>query len=100
MIEALLKEHPVIKSQLDSIFKQISYSLPLNSLYIDLTNDEKIKNDSDDSISDIIVLMKTIVSSSPATSRQHLIESLMMTEPFCNYTEDIEAANKKGDFND
>ena len=100
MIETLVQEHPEIKLQLDSIFKQISYSLPLNSLYIDLTNDEKIKNDSDDSINDVVALMKTIVSSSPVTVRQQLIESLLMTEPFCNYTEEIEAAQKKGDFND
>ena len=100
MIETLVQEHPEIKLQLDSIFKQISYSLPLNSLYIDLTNDEKIKNDSDDSINDVVALMKTIVSSSPVSVRQQLIESLLMTEPFCNYTEEIEAAQKKGDFND
>ena len=100
MVEALIQEHPEIKPQLDSIFKQIGLSLPLNSLYIDLTNDEKIKNDSDDSINDVIALMKTIVSSSPVTVRQQLIESLMITEPFCNYTEEIEAARKKGDFND
>jgi len=100
MIETLVQEHPEIKLQLDNIFKQISYSLPLNSLYIDLTNDEKIKNDSDDSINDVVALMKTIVSSSPVTVRQQLIESLLMTEPFCNYTEEIEAAQKKGDFND
>lgn len=100
MIGALIKEHPEIKPQLDNIIKQISYSLPLNSLYIDLTNDEKIKNDSDDSIGDVVALMKTIVCSSPADVRPQLIESLMMTEPFCNYTEEIEAAKKKGDFND
>lgn len=100
MIGALTDEHPEIKPQLDNIIKQISYSLPLNSLYIDLTNDEKIKNDSDDSIGDVVALMKTIVCSSPAAVRSQLIESLMMTEPFCNYKEEIEAAKKKGDFND
>ncbi len=77
-----------------------SYSLPLNSLYMDLTKDEKIKNDSDDSISDVVALMKTIVCTSPAAVRPQLIESLMMTEPLCNYSEEIEAAKKKGDFND
>ena len=100
MVDALISEHPDIKPQLENILKQISFSLPLNSLYIDLTNDEKIKNDSDDSVNDVVTLMKTIVSSSPANVRPQLIESLMMTEPFCNYTEEIEAAKKKGDFND
>ena len=100
MIDALITEHPEIKPQLDSILKQISYSLPLNSLYIDLTNDEKIKNDSDDSVNEVVALMKTIVSSSPIAVRQQLIKSLMMTEPFCNYTEEIEAAKKRGDFDD
>ncbi len=100
MIDALINEYPEIKLQIENIFKQISYSLPLNSLFIDLTNDEKIKNDSDDSIKDIVELMKTIVSSSPVTVRPQLIESLMTTEPFCNYTEEIEAAKERGDFND
>lgn len=100
MIEALVNEYPGIKSQLNSILKQIGYSIPLNSLYIDLTNDEKIKNDSDDCISDVVALMKTIVGSSTSDVRHKLIESLMMTEPFCNYTEEIETAMKKGVFND
>ena len=100
MIVSIINEHPEIEPQLESIFKQISYSLPLNSLYIDLTNDEKIKNDSDDSIHDVVALMKTIISSSPEAVRSQLIESLLMTEPFCNFREEIEAAKEKGDFND
>ncbi len=100
MIEALINEYPDIKSRLKSIFKQISYSLPLNSLYIDLTNDEKIKNDSDDSMGDVIALLKTIVNASPKDLRLKLVDSLMFTEPFCNYMEDIEVAKKRGEFDD
>ena len=100
MITTILNDYPEIKPQLDSVFKQIGYSLPLNSLYIDLTNDEKIRNDSDDSVNDVINLMKTIIDSSPATLRQQLIDSLVITEPFCNYTEEIEMAKKKGVFDD
>ena len=44
MIEALVSEYPGIRSKLDVLLKQISMSLPLNSLYIDLTNDEKLAN--------------------------------------------------------
>lgn len=61
MIEALVSEYPGIRSKLDVLLKQISMSLPLNSLYIDLTNDEKLANDSDTATQDIIALVKTIV---------------------------------------
>jgi DNA polymerase sigma len=76
-------------------------SLPLNSLYIDLTNDEKLANDSDTATQDIIALVKTIVmQQSNVADRYAMIESLKLAEPFCAYVEDIEQAKERGDFDD
>ena len=101
MIEALVSEYPGIRSKLDVLLKQISMSLPLNSLYIDLTNDEKLANDSDTATQDIIALVKTIVmQQSNVADRYAMIESLKLAEPFCAYIEDIEQAKERGDFDD
>jgi hypothetical protein len=101
MIEALVSEYPGIRSKLDVLLKQISMSLPLNSLYIDLTNDEKLAHDSDTATQDIIALVKTIVmQQSNVADRYAMIESLKLAEPFCAYVEDIEQAKERGDFDD
>lgn len=101
MIEALVSEYPGIRSKLDVLLKQISMSLPLNSLYIDLTNDEKLANDSDTATQDIITLVKTIaMQQSNLADRYAIIESLKLAEPFCAYIEDIEQAKERGDFDD
>ena len=101
MIEALVSEYPGIRSKLDVLLKQISMSLPLNSLYIDLTNDEKLANDSDTATQDIITLVKTIaMQQSNVADRYAMIESLKLAEPFCAYVEDVEQAKERGDFDD
>lgn len=101
MIDALISEHPDIKKQMDILLKQISLSLPLNSLYIDLTNDEKLANDSDTAANDIITLAKSIISACNSTEeRNQMIETLKLTEPFCAYAEEIDAAKERGVFYD
>ena len=100
MVSAVLAGHPEMRPLVESMLKQISLSLPLNSLYIDLTNDEKISNDSDEAFSDIINVIKSILSNTPADLRMDLLDSLITTEPFCNYSDEIELAKQRGVFND
>ena len=100
MVDAVLAGHPEMRPQVETLLKQISLSLPLNSLYIDLTNDKKIENDSDDAFSDIVGMIKSILANTPSDLRNDLLESLILTEPFCIYSEEIEAAKKRGTFDD
>lgn len=101
MINALVQEYPSIRSKIELLLNQISMALPLNSLYMDLTNDEKLANDSDTSLTDIITLIKTIVA--PLLKREDRlssIEILKITEPFCVYCDEIDNAIRKGEFDD
>lgn len=100
MISTIIEKYPDLRIPIDNILKQISMSIPLNSLYIDLTNDEKIVNDSDEESKNVIELFKSIVNNSSFEYRQVLVESLKATEPFCNYLEEIEDAQERGAFND
>lgn len=100
MISTIIEKYPDLRIPIENILKQISMSIPLNSLYIDLTNDEKIINDSDEETTNVIELFKSIVNNSSSEYRQVLMESLKATEPFCNYLEEIEDAQERGAFND
>lgn len=101
MIDSLVHEYSGIRSKLDILLKQISMSLPLNSLYIDLTNDEKLANDSEMATQEIIDLLKTIVmQQADATERYDTIEALKLAEPFCAYADEIDHAKEKGEFDD
>ena len=100
MVDAMVQEYPDIRPKLELLLKQISLSLPLNSLYVDLTNDAKLENDNDTAV-DIVELVKNIVASIRGNENRYVsIEALKLTEPFCDYTEEIDEAKKKGEFDD
>lgn len=74
------------------LMKQIEENIPLNSLYLDLTNDEKIENDSDISTSEIIRMFQDILKATESCAKSNMIETLKKTEPFCNYITEIDKA--------
>lgn len=96
MFKSFLHKYPEAEKSLQNLLKQISLSIPLNNLYIDLTNDEKIANDSDRSESEIIELLKSIIETVEGENRVELIQTLKNVEPFCNYAEAINSAIKRG----
>lgn len=101
IIATLIMEYPEIKSKLKMILKQISLALPLNALYIDLTNDEKVTNDMYTNATEILSLLKAIVSEQNEISKRYaMIESLKGTEPFNEYVEEIDKAKIRGEFDD
>ena len=101
MFHKLVAKYPGIQSDLGMLLKQIGMALPLNSLYIDLTSDEKLARDSDDAAKEIIDLLKSIVATEPSgQKRNDLIEALKLAEPFCAYADEIDFAKKRGEFND
>lgn len=101
IIKEIVKEYPPIRPKLELLLKQVSLSLPLNSLYVDLTNDEKFDNDNALAVTEIIALIKNIVNSVEGDeNRIALVEAMKLTEPFSDYSEEIDEAKKRGEFND
>ena len=87
LVDAIVQEYPAIRPKLELLLKQVSLSLPLNSLYVDLTNDAKLENDNDTAVIDIVTLVKNIVASIHGNENRYVsIEALKLTEPFCDYT--------------
>lgn len=101
MIDALVEEYPGIRPKIELILKQIAMSLPLNSLYIDLTNDENLSNESEAKSSEIINVLTQLVAPYPAGDiRTAMINTLIQTEPFSAFIDEINDAMQRGEFND
>lgn len=101
LVKSIIEKHPDIQHALEQLLKQIGLSLPLNSLYIDLTNDEKLDSENDLVAKDIIALAKSIILSCKTNAeRDMLFESLKTAEPFCSYNEELDMARERGEFYD
>lgn len=96
LLVELQKENTEIANRLLLLMKQIEENIPLNSLYLDLTNDEKIENEKDVSSGDIISILRDILKTTESSMQSDMIEMLKKSEPFCNYIMEINKALKEG----
>lgn len=96
LLVEIQKENTEIASRLLLLMKQIEENIPLNSLYLDLTNDEKIENDKEVSGVEVITMLREILKTTESSLHSEMIDMLKKTEPFCNYTEEIDKALKEG----
>lgn len=105
----LNRDHPLmeaVSSKLDpdgkkffeQLLQNIEFSLPLNSLYVDLANDELFAIDERKETELKVMDMAVTLLNNPELSlsdKNELYRVLSMTEPFCNYWEAVEPALKE-----
>ena len=46
---------------------------------------------------EVITLLKNVISTYSGEDKQSFIEALLITDPFCNYSDEIESAMKRGE---
>jgi hypothetical protein len=98
IVEEIIRKYPEIKSKLKNLLCQIEGTIPLNQLYIDLTNDEKINNDT--YIDEIMVMeiVKSILDDcESADTKVAMLNNLKITDPFCEYLDIIDQAIENGE---
>ena len=101
MVEHIYQRFPLARPQIKRLLEVIADGLPLNSLYCDLTSDVKIENETEKAPSEILTLLKSLVADEKTTAhRLSKIEAFLLSKPFCDYSDEISAAIKKGYFND
>lgn len=90
-----------VKGLLEHLLKQIEGRLPLNSLYIDLTNDERVENDTKISEDKTIELLFQLISGcGNDIERGEMLERLRVTEPFTEFQEAIDIKIKGMELNE
>lgn len=91
IINSFTHEVPGIKTKLETLLKYVERSIPLNQLYLDLNNDEKIENDTELEEGQIREMLKQILNSCfSKIERKEMLEKLQYSAPFCVYPEIIQ----------
>lgn len=96
LIAEIVEAHPEINAELSVIFRQIETGIPLNALYLDLTNDEKIENDNDVQLSEIFKMVRQILKITDTSRHEAIIEMLIGSEPFNEFSADIKKMFREG----
>lgn len=98
LLVELSETNPGLSGRLSMLIKQIEENIPLNTLYLDLTNDEKIENDKEFQVEDIITMIKEILKTTNKNLHSNMLETLKKSEPFCDFSREIEEAIREGRF--
>lgn len=96
MIKQMLLQDPNLEKPLYSLLQQIERGLPLNQLYVDLNNDEQLRNEQtqgDDEIASALYSM--LESSGTKDEKTALLEVIRGIEPFSAYPQVIEKIKKE-----
>ena len=96
LLVEIQQENTEIANRLLLLMKQIEENIPLNSLYLDLTNDEKIENDKEANATEVITMLREILKTTESSLHSDMIDMLKTTEPFCNHVEEIDKELKEG----
>jgi hypothetical protein len=92
LVEQINTEFPEAKRAVESLLKSIERGIPLNQLYVDLNNDEKIDNDTELDETDVRNTLEQMLASMPSgIVRKEFLEKIEHTEPFCEFPEMIQA---------
>lgn len=97
IIQTYITRHKDQKSEIEILLRQIENNIPLDSLYLDQTNDIKIGNDKEYNDKEIIGALQGILDTIPKEMHLDMLGKLLDTEPFCNYKLEIDDALKKGE---
>lgn len=96
LLVELAETNPGLSGRLSMLIKQIEENIPLNTLYLDLTNDEKIENDKEFQVEDIITMIKEILKTTDKNLHSNMLETLKKSEPFSDFSREIEEAIREG----
>ena len=86
LLDQIIADAPEVRMKLESLLRYIERSIPLNQLYVDLNNDEKIENDTEIEEAEMRKTLEQMLSAMPSSIlRLEMLEKLEHTEPFCMY---------------
>lgn len=91
LVAQLLEHDESTRKMTEMLLRQIETQLPLNQLYLDMNNDEKLENDSEISEKEIKEDLLGIISRfNTDEEKTNFLYSAGMVEPFSNYPDVID----------
>lgn len=99
MFQVFKECSPEIEDKIKSIMDIVSTSLPLNQLYVDLTEDKKLVEER--GFDEVLERIKSLAMTFPSGyARLEFVRSISSTEIFSQYATRIEDAINRGEFDD
>ncbi len=91
LIEMLLDASPQIKRNIEALLKTIENGIPINQLYVDLTSEKQVENETETTAQEVEVILLGMLNQMPTiAAKSELLERLAVADPFVNYPKLIE----------
>jgi hypothetical protein len=98
MVEIFRDIPPDAKHNLEMLLRAVESGLPLNQLYVDLTSEKQIENESETSRQEIEAILQGLLNQMPTeTAREDLLDRLAVSDPFVHFPEIIEQIQSRRD---
>ena len=91
LVEMFEDAPPQIKRDIEMLLKAIENGIPLNQLYLDLTSEKRLENETEDAANEVESMLKLLLDQMPSVaSKKELLDRLAVSDPFVNYPKIIE----------
>ena len=91
LVEMFLDAPPQIKRNVEALLKAIENSIPLNQLYLDLTSEKSLQNETEVTANEVESMLKLLIDQMPSVpAKKELLDRLSVSDPFVNYPKIIE----------
>jgi hypothetical protein len=98
LVEIFNDVSPFIKRSMEMLLNSIETGIPLNQLYVDLTSEKQVENETEITVQEAETLLKGLLDQmTKDTAKLELLERLAVSDPFVNYPQLIERY-KRGRF--
>lgn len=96
LVEMFMNALPQAKRNIEALLKVIENGIPFNQLYLDLTSEKPIENESEVNANEIESTLKLLIDQVPTvTAKKELLDRLAASEPFVNYPKIINKIQKE-----
>jgi len=97
LVEIFLDAPPQIKRNVETLLKAIENSIPLNQLYLDLTSEKTLENETGVTANEVESMLQLLLDRVPSVAaKKELLDRLAVSEPFVNYPKIIERYQRGG----
>lgn len=90
LVDQIVAEFPESRAKIETLLRHIERGIPLNQLYVDLNNDEKIDNESGIEETEVRKTLEQLLPAiTSSITKMEFLSQIEHTEPFCFFPEMI-----------
>ncbi len=99
-VSRLCDKYCISKVEINSFLTHIETCLPINQIFVDMSNDNDLVIESEKSIEDVFDMLERIIEETKPYNIEAFINSILLIEPFSDYYDEIVEKYKAGKINE